>query len=554
VTLQRLLRVLAVWAAVLALSSLFVCRLVALDRTRAPVGPFIVSVWLGGARIARTVVLTETEKSRALESEASQHGAQRVVETMRDSAFIFPKNRWLLAASVAPDRDGVSASYQGRTAYATPDDLHKLEAYEAAVSVGPYSLILGVDVDKLLGALASELGTTADELLRHGRLRRFAVVSDALYPRQVGQAEITAAVLKRSVQGAARYLVRNQHRDGMFEYELNALTGAADPNYNYPRHAGATYFLARAANQFHDASLLRAARRAAAFMKDRATLRCGPYACIGEGDQVDLGAAALALLAYVELLAGGAEEYRAPALELAGFLRSQQRADGDFQHLYSVSEQHPIDVQLEYYTGEAAFALSRVARVSGDVRDLETARRALRFLVQRSPWFLGAHYFWGAEHWTCQVLEDLWQRAPDRAALDFCLRWQAANRRLQYDAPPAPSEYDGGLSRGPFLSPRLTPLAARMEAAVATLAVARTAHLSAQEIEPLEREIRRGFAFLLRYQFTPGPTQLEQSPQKLAGGFPGSPVDLHVRVDYPQHAGGALLRYWELAQNGPDRP
>jgi hypothetical protein len=283
-------------------------------------------------------------------------------------------------------------------------------------------------------------------------------------------------------------------------------------------------------------------------MKDRATLRCGPDACIGEGDQVDLGAAALALLAYVELLSGGAQEYRAPALDLAGFLRAQQRPDGDFQHLYSVKEQHAIDVQLEYYTGEAAFALSRVARVSADARDLDAARRALSFLVHRSPWFVSARYFWGAEHWTCQVLEDLWQRAPDQSALDFCLRYQAANRRLQYDAPPAPSEYDGALSRGPFLSPRLTPVASRMEAAVATLAVARQAGLPAREIETLEHEIRRCFAFLLRYQFTPGPTHLMPAPQAFVGGFPGSPVDLHVRIDYAQHAGGALLRYWELAQ------
>src|SRR5262249_20854615 len=118
------------------------------------------------------------------------------------------------------------------------------------------------------------------------------------------------------------------------------------------------------------------------------------------------------------------------ALDIAAFLRSQQLENGDFMHFYSVKEQHPINVQVEYYTGEAAFALSRVARISGDPRDLEAAKRALSFLVARSPWFIGAHYFWGPEHWTCQVMEDLWQRAPDARALRFCLDWQAANRNL----------------------------------------------------------------------------------------------------------------------------
>ena len=133
-TLRRLLVVLAVWAAVLAVSSLLVFRFVRLDRSRAPLGPFVVSVWRGGARSARSVVLTETERNRALAAEAAQDGAQRIVETISDSAAILPGSRWLLAASVAPARDGVSANYRGRTAYATPDDLRKLEAYESTVT------------------------------------------------------------------------------------------------------------------------------------------------------------------------------------------------------------------------------------------------------------------------------------------------------------------------------------------------------------------------------------------------------------------------------------
>jgi len=52
----------------------------------------------------------------------------------------------------------------------------------------------------------------------------------------------------------------------------------------------------------------------------------------------------------------------------------------------------------------------------------------------------------------------------------------------------------------------------------------------------------------LRYQFSPGPTFLMPRPKLLEGGFPGSALDLHVRIDYPQHSGGALLRYWELGE------
>ncbi|MEO6599027.1 MAG: prenyltransferase/squalene oxidase repeat-containing protein [Polyangiaceae bacterium] len=543
-TPRQLVRVLAVWACALVAASIVLYYRVSVDRA-ASSGPYVVSVWRGGERVARAVAPDQSAAEHALEGETRERGAQRVIDQIADSAPIFGHAAWLLGSSVATNRDGVSVVYQGHTAYATPDDLHKLEAYEHAGRIGPLETVFGVDVDKLLGALAADLHANPDVLLREGSFRRFAVRSDAAYPRAASEEDVTAEAVKRSVQAAARYLVKNQRRDGAFRYEVNVMSGGNDESYNFPRHAGATYFLARAGNQLDDNSLKRAARRAGAYLKDRATLHCGAHACVGEGEQVDVGSSALALLAYVELAEGGATEFREPALDLAAFLRSQQRADGDFQHLYSITAQHPIDIQLEYYTGEASLALSRVHRLSDDVRDLDAARRALSFLVTRSGWFFGARYFYGAEHWTCQALEELWSLAPDRTALDFCLGWQVINRNLQIDAPPAPPEYDGGISRGPFMAPRLTPLASRMEAAVATLAVARKAGVSAQEITALEHQIKRGFAFLFRYQFTPGPTYLMPDPRAVTGGFPGSPVDQHVRIDYPQHAGGALLRYWE---------
>lgn len=544
-TPERLLRVALSYLLALTVVSCALYRVIRLDRTRAPARLSIVSVWQAGVRTARRVV--SGDATHVLEAEGRAPGATRVVEPILDSARILPLGRLVFGASIAPARDGVSVSFNGRTAYLTPDDLLKLEAYESTLQLGPALLVLGVDVDKVLQALASELHATPNELFRHGQFRRFAVPSSAPYPRQLGADQITPAALRSSLSSAARYLARNQHPDGSFRYEVNAVTGGDEPGYNYPRHAGATYFLARAAHDLHDPRLARAAHLGAVFLRDHATLRCGEHACIGEGDEVDLGAAALAVLTYAELVEGGAPEFRDAALDLAGFLRAQQRSNGDFQHLYSVKEQHPVDIQLEYYTGEAAFALATVQRLSGDAKDLDAASRALSFLVKRSRWYVGAHYFWAAEHWTCQALAELWERAPDRQALQFCLAWQAANREVQLTLP---GQYDGGISRGPFVSPRLTPLASRMEAAVATLATARKAGVPIEEQQLLETEIRHGFAFLLRYQYAPGPTHLMPDPRAVAGGFPGSPIDLHVRIDYPQHAGGAIARYLEL-EPGP---
>ena len=546
-TLRRLLVLLGCYVLLLSAASLLIARSVRLRSTGYPAGSSVVTVWQHGVRRSRSVVAAQNPLEHVLKADGALPGATRIVEKVAAVGDVF-QSRLLFGASFVIGRDGVSASYQGRSALLTPDDLRKLEAYQGTAQFGPFTLPVGIDVDKVLAALAAELEADPALLLRHGRLRRFRVTSNVPLARPVKSVELGREMLRGAVLAAAAYLVRNQHPDGSFSYEIDAVTGVESSGYNLPRHAGATYFLARVANRLQDLPARAAAVRAGAWLRENATLRCGAQECIGTGEQVDVGSSALALLADVELVAGGSLEFRDSALSLAGFLRRQQRPDGEFQHRYSVTQQHPIDVQFEYFTGEAAFALARVARISGDARDLAAASHALAFLVQRSPLFLGARYFWGSEHWTCQALDELWSRAPDYLALDFCLRWQAATRELQLEAPPAPSEYDGALNRGPFVAPRLIPLASRLEAAAATLSVVRASGSRADEAERLERELQRGLAFLLRYQFGPGLAHLMPNASQIAGGFPATPVDLHVRIDAPQHAGCALLRYWELSE------
>ena len=71
------------------------------------------------------------------------------------------------------------------------------------------------------------------------------------------------------------------------------------------------------------------------------------------------------------------------------------------------------------------------------------------------------------------------------------------------------------------MAPRLTPTGSRLEAAVATLEVARAAGVPAAQVELLEHQIKRAFAFLLRYQFSPGPTHLMPKPAPAGGRISG---------------------------------
>ena len=104
--------------------------------------------------------------------------------------------------------------------------------------------------------------------------------------------------------------------------------------------------------------------------------------CVGQGNHVDLGSSALAALAAAEYLAGGDDPEVYRDLEgLTAFLRSMQRADGEFMHEYDVASQAPIDVQHLYYSGEAAFALLRAHAVLGRAEDLRVATAAMGHLT-----------------------------------------------------------------------------------------------------------------------------------------------------------------------------
>src|SRR5262249_58225975 len=93
---------------------------------------------------------------------------------------------------------------------------------------------------------------------------------------------------------------------------------------------------------------------------------------------------------------------------------------------------------------------------------------------------------------------------------------------------------------------RLTPVASRCEAAVATLDVARRRGVSKDELALIDASLRRALALLVRQQFRPGPRHLFRSPQSVYGAMPGSEVDWQLRIDYAQHAGSAMVRWLEL--------
>jgi hypothetical protein len=517
-------------------------------------GEAIASVWSEGKLVYREALPSVDAPSPGLAQALEKSRGRLVHEVVIAEGPMWTWSEMVLGLSLVAGRDGVRATLGDRVAYVTPDDLLSAQAYDHGMHVQALSIALGFEVSRLVALLAERLGTGASDVLERASLRRIRVERrGAPEQKKVTPDTLDAATVRTAIVDAARFLARGVGADGRYRYIVDAPTNKNLPGYDWPRHAGATYFLAQAAALTHEPLLVEACAKAAGLLRGDALLKCGNMRCVGSEHTVDVGSSALGLLAMTEVVRTQLDlGYTGMVKELARFLRSQQRPDGEFMHLYDRDAKRPVDRQFLYYSGEATLALARAYSITHDPADLAAASRGLAHLVGPAWSFFGDRYYFGEEHWTCQAVADLWAAAPDPRALDFCLRWQGFNRAIQQREGDSSFDADGAIGVGPVVTPRLTPVASRCEAGVATLEVARMAGTPAPEIAALEAQMRRALSLILRHQFRPGPAHLFARPEDVYGAIPGSEVDWQLRIDYAQHAGSALVRWLEVeARRGP---
>jgi hypothetical protein len=544
------------WAIATTLASVAIHRIFALRVDESHPRIVIASVWSAGELVAQAVLAGTEQPDARLEAALASHpGGTLVHELVVAEGPVVARPEAALAISFVPGRDGISATVGDRTAYMTPDELLSRQAYDKGVNIPSLQLAIGLDTPLALAILSERLGMSARDVLDHGGLRRIRVVRvvpGAAPPRAMTTETMSRGDVRAAAVAAGRYLARGVDARGRFRYLIDAPTNQTIGGYDWPRHAGATYFLAQIAALSKDRDVAYATLRAAGYLRDEAMIHCGGHRCIGDGARVDLGSAALAAIAFTEVARTQLDPgYALVVPELTAFIRSQQRGDGEFMHEYDRDANKPVDTQLLYYSGEAALALSRAHSLLGDPRDLDAATRAVAYLVSRAWRFFGSRYYWGEEHWTCQAMDDLWGRAPNRQALEFCLDWAAFGRKLQYGPGDTPFDGDGAYGFGPLVTPRLTPAGSRTEAAIATFEAAGRARYAPAELNVLEHQIRRSLALLMRQQFLPGPKHLFADPSAVEGAIPGTEVDWRLRIDYAQHAGCALVRWLELEPAKP---
>jgi hypothetical protein len=539
VTPRALLRLLAVFVVVAAVLGV----ILRLTYELHPAHQVFVSVWSNGK------LLDRREIGSPAEVQPDPRGMS-VVETVTGTAPILKLVPLAFTFGVVSGRDGVVADVHGQTVVLTPDDLLVRGAYDHGFNQPGISLSYGLDVPLVLAMISERTHLPVSDITRDATFRRIRVervpVGTPAQEQPHGDT-LTREQVLASALDLAHFLARGQKRDGTFRYMIDAATSRSLPGYDWPRHAGATYFLAQAAAVSGDPTLRTAALRAAGYMRDRAMLDCGEHRCISDDHDANIGSSALGVIAFVEIVRTGLDPSFAAAIpQLTAFLRSQQRPDGEFMHEYNRQEKHPIDVQRLYFAGETALALARAFLVTHDRADLDAAARAVAYLVGPAWSFPGNRYYFGEEHWTCQAMAATWADAPNPKALDFCQRWQKYGRKMQFLRGETPFDAEGAYGVSPLVTPRFTPVGSRTEAAVATLEVELKTPTPPAEVADLEAQIRRSLALLVRQQFRPGPSHLFASPSAVLGGMPGSSVDWQLRIDYAQHAGSAMLRWLDV--------
>jgi hypothetical protein len=524
------------------------------------------SWWQTGKRVGRVVREPGVDTSKGEQpSPFSYIGQEEIVG--ESPLYLHPL---FFTMGLVPGRDGVKATIGDKTVYATVDDLMGVQAYDRAHLWVEASFGWGTHLPSTLQVLSDQLnGMPVAEIAKKATFRRVRferlefkaptgifAIERPLAPRPRMTAEtLTKELALDGIADAAIHLSGLIDGQGFFRYMVDAPTNNTIPGYNWPRHAGATFFLAQAAAVLDNAGIRAAGLRAATRLRDEMMRACGDkQKCIAPDEPTaEIGSTALALIAFTEIARTTKDtSFNAAIADLASFLRSQQREDGELMHLYDRANKKPIDVQFLYFTGEAALALARAHTVTKNEEDLTAAKRALHRLSGAGWSFFGSRYYFSEEHWTCQAVAELWERAPDREALAFCARWHEYQRRLQLDADETPFDAEGSFGFGPLVSPRVTPASSRGEAAGALAHVLfrerNAGRLPAddKELALVDTELRRALAFVLRSQFHPGPRYLFADPVAVRGGVPGSPVDWQLRIDYAQHAGSMMVRFLEV--------
>lgn len=521
----------------------------------AGAAPLTVVAWMDGEPVFRERASGETmaaalvdagkELERAVAERPDLTGSVLHVQRVLGRGRIPFESPFVVAVSLDAGVDGLE---RGDRVLMPDVMIRRGHAAAGTLIPGVTELRSGLDAPRLLADLADGSGP-----LFRLKLEEWVEYNGAALPIDRGTTPSPyrgPQQWRRAARSGGTFIQRRLLDDGRFEIDYRPLSDQRPPagrNYSLPRHAGTAYSLAHLYGKTGDDSVLRSAESATGWIVGR-LLPCGADGlyCFSSGRNAWLGASALAAVALLEYQRQtGDTGWADYATGLLDFILTQQKADGDFHHLYDLRRTHVNEtVRLSFFSGEAAYALSMGFKQLGDPVYRDAAKRALDYLTKRKyqSFFLG-RFMYGADHWTCIAAEEAWPELNDPAYLDFCLGYMAFMGRVQFREGHSPAGFAGHYGFSHFAVPQAANTAAMTEAAVATY---RLAQHHGQEAPGLYDQIEASLDALARDQIREESGFMMANLQEALGGVRTSLVEPVVRIDNVQHAVVAWLRGSEL--------
>jgi hypothetical protein len=354
--------------------------------------------------------------------------------------------------------------------------------------------------------------------------------------------QATPELLLAAVKQGAEYLARVMNDQGRYVYMYHPGDDRDDTAYGMLRHAGSTYALLEAYEEFGTPLYLEKAERALGYLKshlvDDAASQ-GKYAIdTNDEEQQRSGGAGLALLAFAKHAAVTGKRTELETMRaLARFIVAQQYSDGHFRANSDLTDEAGKKRKREpvYYQGEAALGLLRLYAVDPQASYLDTARKAADWVVTVRDADVSQDNQ-EHDHWISYAFNDLDRVAPSDAYVEHAYKIARAILNKQHRAGEAPAPDWVGT----FYEGQTTPGSTRLEAYAADIALSRFAgRPDAWLIEPA-REVA---ASMLGQQFDPANDYWLRNPTKAQGGVRESLTVEDVRIDYVQHAMSAWLHF-----------
>ena len=337
------------------------------------------------------------------------------------------------------------------------------------------------------------------------------------------------AALDAALQGAL-YIANNQRPDGRYAYIIQGPSGRLGTGYNYPRHAGATWYLARVYSATGDEHVHQAAELGLQYLIANSKRTADGRGHVHDPKRSDgnawVGTTALALAAFVELDAYP-EWQQAYAAFIASAVDERGSIRGDMDVATGIFA--PQD-EVTYAQGQGllGLALAERAGLEGVTAPLD---RAIAY-VEGDYWPLPAANFKTLdEHWMCLASVAVQSQRGHAAGQDICTAYLADVRGRD------PVDGSG-------IQPAAGPGAGLAEAVIARAELDRRAGRPG----PYLARARSYGRLMLANLYQPADRPLLGS-EALIGGFRDRPWSLDVQVDAVQHIGCALLGLEQLLRD-----